>query len=94
MAHTVILIVVDNKPGASGNIAADTVSKATDGHTIGLIGNGTLTSSQFLFSRLPYEPAMDFTPLALVGAAPLVCVIAKGPTGSTAQRLVAQARAE
>jgi tripartite-type tricarboxylate transporter receptor subunit TctC len=87
-------VVVENKPGASGNIAADAVAKATDGHTIGLIGNGPLTSSQFLFSRLPYDPAKDFAPLALVGAAPLVWVTAKGSPGSTPEQFVAQARAQ
>jgi len=87
-------VVVENKPGAAANIGADAVAKAGDGHTIGIIGNGPLTSSQFLFSHLPYDPAKDFAPLALVGAAPLVWVTAKGPAGSTAQQFIAQARAQ
>ncbi len=41
-------VVVENKGGASGNIGADAVAKARDGHTIGVIGNGPLTSSKFL----------------------------------------------
>ena len=42
-------VVVENRPGAAANIGADAVAKANDGHTIGIIGNGPLTSSQFLF---------------------------------------------
>jgi tripartite-type tricarboxylate transporter receptor subunit TctC len=67
-------IVVDNKPGASGNIAADQVAKATDDHTIGVVINGNLTSSKMLYSRLPYDPAKDFTYLSLLTTAPLVLV--------------------
>ena len=50
-------VVVDNKPGASGNIAADQVAKATDDHTIGVVINGNLTSSKMLYPKLPYDPA-------------------------------------
>ena len=67
-------IVVDNKPGASGNIAADQVAKATDDHTLGVVINGNLTSSKMLYPRLPYDPAKDFTYLSLLTTAPLVLV--------------------
>ena len=67
-------VVVDNKPGASGNIAADQVAKATDDHTLGVVINGNLTSSKMLYSRLPYDPAKDFTYLSLLTTAPLVLV--------------------
>ena len=67
-------VVVDNKPGASGNIAADMVAKATDDHTLGLVINGNLTSSKMLYPRLPYDPAKDFTYLSLIATAPLVLV--------------------
>ena len=50
-------IVVDNKPGASGNIAADQVAKATDDHTLGVVINGNLTSAKLLYPKLPYDPA-------------------------------------
>lgn len=87
-------VVIENRPGAAANIGADAVAKATDGHTIGIIGNGPLTSSQFLFPNLPYEPERDFAPLALAGSAPLVWVTAKGPSGATADQFIAQARAQ
>jgi tripartite-type tricarboxylate transporter receptor subunit TctC len=67
-------VVVENKGGASGNIGADAVAKATDGHTLGVIGNGPLTSSRYLYARLPYDPVRDFAPLAMIGSAPLVWV--------------------
>ena len=70
-------VVVENKGGASGNIGADTVAKAQDGHTIGVIGNGPLTSSKFLYPRLPYNPTKDLAPLAMIGSAPLVLVAPK-----------------
>lgn len=67
-------VVVENKGGASGNIGADAVAKAGDGHTIGVIGNGPLTRLKFLYSKLPYDPIKDLAPLAMIGSAPLVLV--------------------
>jgi len=87
-------VIVENKPGAAANIGADAVAKAQDGHTIGIIGNGPLTSSQFLFENLPYDPAKDFAPLALVGDAPLVWVVPKAQSGSSAENFIAMARAQ
>lgn len=70
-------VVVENKPGAGGNIGADMIAKATDEYTIGIIGNGPLTSARFLYTKLPYDPSKDFAPIALVGTAPLVWVAPK-----------------
>lgn len=67
-------VVVENKPGASGNIAADQVSKATDDHTLGIVINGNLTSAKLLYPKLPYDPARDFALLSLLTTAPLVLV--------------------
>jgi tripartite-type tricarboxylate transporter receptor subunit TctC len=67
-------VVVDNKPGASGNIAADQVAKANDDHTLGVVINGNLTSAKLLNPKLPFDPAQDFTLLSLLATAPLVLV--------------------
>jgi tripartite-type tricarboxylate transporter receptor subunit TctC len=77
-------VVVDNKPGASGNIAADIVAKANDDHTLGIVINGNLTSSKMLYPRLPYDPAKDFTYLSLIATAPLVLVAQNGLPSGTA----------
>ena len=76
-------VVIDNKAGASGNIAADQVAKATDDHTLGVVINGNLTSSKMLYPRLPYDPARDFTYLSLLTTAPLILVApANQPSGA------------
>ena len=67
-------VVVDNRPGASGNIAADAVAKSTDDHTLGVVINGNLTSSKTLYPKLPYDPARDFSYLSLLTTAPLILV--------------------
>jgi tripartite-type tricarboxylate transporter receptor subunit TctC len=76
-------VVVDNRPGASGNLAADAVAKAGDDHTLGIVINGNLTSAKQLNPRLPYDPAKDFSLLSLVATAPLVLVApGNSPTGA------------
>ncbi len=76
-------VIVENRPGASGNIAADLVAKSTDDHTLGVVINGNLTSAKLLYPKLPYDPAKDFTPIALLTTAPLVLVApVNQPSGS------------
>jgi tripartite-type tricarboxylate transporter receptor subunit TctC len=50
-------VVVENKVGAGGNIAADAVAKASDGHTLGLMINGNMTIAKLLNPKLPYDPS-------------------------------------
>ena len=76
-------VLVENKTGASGNIAADLVAKATDDHTLGVVINGNLTSAKMLYPKLPYDPAKDFSLISLLTTAPLVLVApANLPAGS------------
>lgn len=67
-------VVVENRPGAGGNIATDLVAKATDDHTLGIVINGNLTSAKALFPKLPYDPERDLVPLSLLTVSPLVLV--------------------
>jgi tripartite-type tricarboxylate transporter receptor subunit TctC len=67
-------VVVENKPGAGGNIATQQVATATDDHTLGVVINGNLTSAPLLFSKLGYAPAKDLSFLSLLTTAPLVLV--------------------
>ena len=80
-------VVVDNRPGASGNIAADTVAKSTDGHTLGLMINGNLTIAKLLNPKTPYDPLKDLAPVSLIATAPLVLAVPSSYAG-TAQDFV------
>ena len=77
-------VIVENKPGASGNIAADQVAKATDDHTLGVVINGNLTSARLLNPKLPYDPTRDFTPISLLTTAPLVLVASSSQASGSA----------
>ncbi|MFT3818220.1 MAG: tripartite tricarboxylate transporter substrate-binding protein [Rubrivivax sp.] len=75
-------VVVENRAGASGNIAADLVAKSTDDHTLGVVINGNLTSAKQLNPKLPFDPAKDFSLISLLTTAPLVLVApANEPSG-------------
>ena len=85
-------VIVDNKVGASGNIAADAVAKATDGHTLGLMINGNLTIAKLLNPKLPFDPHKDLTPISLIGTSPLVLTVPTSAPGRTAAEWLAAAR--
>ena len=64
-------VVVENRPGAGGNIAADIVAKSTDNHTIGVMINGNMTIAKLLNPATPFDPLKDLAPISLIGTAPL-----------------------
>lgn len=71
--------VIENKVGAGGMIAADIVAKSQpDGHTLLISSSGPLVTNAFIYKKMPYDPAKDLTPLALVGENTLV--LAVGPS--------------
>ncbi len=78
-------VIVENKVGAGGNIGADAVAKATDGHTIGLFINGNMTIARLINPSVPYDPHKDLAPLSLIGVSPLVLAAPVSQPGVPAQ---------
>jgi tripartite-type tricarboxylate transporter receptor subunit TctC len=68
-------VFVDNKPGASGNIAMQEVARADDQHTIILGHIGTLAVNPYMFDRLPYDANRDFRPVSLLAKVPSLYVV-------------------
>jgi tripartite-type tricarboxylate transporter receptor subunit TctC len=85
-------VVVENRPGAGGNIAADQVAKASDDHTIGVLINGNMTIAKLLNPATPYDPLKDLAPISLIGTAPLVLTAPANAPGANAQEFFLAAR--
>lgn len=69
-------IVVENRPGAGGNLGANAVAKADpDGHTLLLASTGNIVINPHLFKSMPFDPLTDLAPIALVADAPLVFAV-------------------
>ncbi len=66
---------VENKPGAAGNIAMQEVASSSDEHTLILGHIGTLAVNPYIFDKLPYDPARDFTSITLVSKVPSLYVV-------------------
>ena len=86
-------VIVDNKVGAAGNIAADAVARASDDHTIGLMINGNMTIAKLLNPKLSYDPLKDLTPVSLLGVSPLVLTAPAQAPGATPSEFLAAAQA-
>jgi tripartite-type tricarboxylate transporter receptor subunit TctC len=87
--------VIENRPGAGGNIGIDLVAKARpDGDTIGLGQTSNLAINPALYPKLPYNALKDFTPIALVAGQPMVVVVKAGSAYQTLADLVAAGKAK
>ena len=85
-------VVVENRPGAGGNIAADVVAKSTDNHTIGVLINGNMTIAKLLNPATPFDPLKDLAPISLIGTAPLLLTAPSSAPFQNAQEFFLAAR--
>ena len=87
-------IIVDNRPGVSGNIGAELASRApADGYTL-VIGTNTHASNMSLFRKAPFDLMRDFASVTLLGSTPLILVVKPALPAKTVQELVAIAKAQ
>jgi tripartite-type tricarboxylate transporter receptor subunit TctC len=87
--------VIDNKPGASGNIGTDAVAKAApDGTTIGVSIGGPLAINTLLFSKLPYDPKTDIAPITQLVTQPSALTVNSSVMVNDVQELVALLKRE
>jgi tripartite-type tricarboxylate transporter receptor subunit TctC len=88
-------IIVNNKPGAATNIAADYVAKSRDVSNIMLTADfATLAANPFLFSKLPYQAEKDFAPVGLLARFPMLLVVAPNVPATNLKEFLAWAKAK
>ncbi len=88
-------IVIDNRPGAGGNLGVDAVAKAApDGYTLVMGQTSNLAINPWLYSKLPYDSLKDLVPVVLVSSAPIVMPAAVNSPYKTFPELVAAAKAK
>lgn len=87
-------VLVENKPGASGIIAAEFVAKApADGYTLMIAPSGPMVFNAVMFTKLSYSPTRDFVPLGMVASFPLIAVVNAATPVKTMRELADFARA-
>ena len=87
-------VVVENKPGAGGNIGADAVAKsAPDGYTLVMGALSTHAVNPHLFAKMPYDALKDFAPVSMVAITPNVLVVNPSVPANNVRELVALAKA-
>jgi tripartite-type tricarboxylate transporter receptor subunit TctC len=87
--------VIENRPGAGGNIAADAVAHAApDGYTLLMGNNSILATNESLYKRLSYSPQKDFSPIALIGTQANILVVNPQVPANSLKELIALAKAQ
>jgi tripartite-type tricarboxylate transporter receptor subunit TctC len=88
-------VVIDNRPGAGGNIGVDATAKAAaDGYTLVMGQTSNLAINPWLFKNLPYDPVKDLAPIVLVGSGPIAIAVRNDSPYKTLADLVAAAKAK
>ena len=88
-------VVVDNRPGAGGNIGLTLVAKAPpDGYTLGVGAAGALSANSSLYAQMPFDVARDFRPVSMLAAIPFVLIGHPSLPAKTQKDLIALARAQ
>jgi tripartite-type tricarboxylate transporter receptor subunit TctC len=87
--------IIENKPGASGNIGTDAVAKAEpDGYTLGVSIGGPLAINTLLFAKLPYDPAKDIAPVTQLVTQPSILAVNASLGVNTVDELIALLKKE
>jgi tripartite-type tricarboxylate transporter receptor subunit TctC len=87
--------IVENRAGGGGNTGSDFVAKAEpDGYTLLFTAPGPLTVNQTLYSKLSFDPAKDFAPIALFATAPIVLIVNPAVPANDVRQLIALAKKE
>src|SRR6267143_3864488 len=87
-------LVIENRPAAGGIVAMEITAKAApDGYTLIVAGSGPLASFQYLYRKLPYDPARDFVPFSLMQVLPAVLTVHPSLGANSVQELIAMAKA-
>jgi len=88
-------VIVLNKPGATGNIASETVAKARpDGYTISITpASSTMAAAPHLYKKLPFDPVKDFTPVTTLASLPFVLIVDAGKPIHSIADLIAHLKA-
>jgi tripartite-type tricarboxylate transporter receptor subunit TctC len=86
-------VVVENKPGAAGNIATDFVAKsAPDGYTIAIAPNQTVAVNPVLYPKLPFDVVRDLEGITMLGRVPMVLVVSPKVAANTVTELISLAK--